>query len=194
MIEAAVLTLEESARVAGHARWLETRLFEVMGSWVRVEPDAAAKVLWSAHSRRHATAARIWRDRQPRVAHLDPDALTVPAGPGVTALVDALAGLVEPSATVARCAAVARVVEPGRLAAYATRVEQAHPLADGPVSWWTRFLLADAEACRADAEVLLGDRVADPAERQAARDTEARLAACLTGLTDALGLTGDRRP
>jgi hypothetical protein len=187
-----VLTLEDSARVAGHARWLETRLFEVLGSWVTVEADAAAKVLWSTHSRRHATAAQIWRDRQPRVAHLDRDALTVPAGPGVGALVDALAGLVEPSATAARLVAVARVVEPRRLAAYGQRVDQAHPLADGPVVRWARFLLVDAATCRAGAEDLLGDHLVGPGGREAAGDTEARLAACLADPADLFGLTGHR--
>lgn len=189
-----MLTLEESARVAGHARWTETRLFEVMGSWVTVEPDATAKVLWSTHSRRHATAAQIWRDRQPRVAHLDRNALTVPAGPGVAALVDALAGLVEPSATVARLVAVARVVEPRRLAAYANRVARAHPLADDPAVRWTRFLLADAETCRVGTEGLLCDRLAGRGGREAAGDAEARLAACLTDLTDLFGLTGHGKP
>jgi len=184
-----MLPLEESARVAGHARWLETRLFEVMGSWVAAETDPAAKVLWSTHSLRHATAAQVWHDRQPRVAHLDRNALTVAAGPGVTALVDALAALIDPPAARVRLVAVARVVETGRSAAYRRRVEQAHPLADGPVLRWTRFLLADAETCLAEAETLLAGRPATPADDDAAAAVEVRLAALLTDQTDLIGLT-----
>ncbi len=186
------LTLEEVARVAGHGRWLETRLFEVIGSWVAVEPDAAAKVLWSTHSLRHATAAQVWRDRQPRVAHLDRDALTVAADPGVAALVATLALMVDPTdpaATTSRLVAVARVVEPLRLAVYANRADRAHPLADGPTLRWTRFLLGDAETCRAEAETLLTGRLAGPGGRDATGAVEARLAALLTGDVDLIGLT-----
>ncbi len=184
------LTLEESARVAGHARWLETRLFEVLGSWVAAEPDAAAKVLWSTHSLRHATGADVWRRRQPRVAHLDRDVLTVPAGPGVAAIVDALAGLVDPEATASRLVAVARVVEPRRLAAYRHRCERAHPLADGPTLRWTKFLLTDAETCRAEAEGLLTARPAIAGTGpDAVRTIEAELTKLLPDHVDLVGLT-----
>ncbi len=182
------LTLEESARVAGHARWLERRLFEVLGSWVAAENDAAAKVLWSTHSLRHATAADVWRDRQPRVAHLDRDVLTVPSGPGVAAFIAALAELADPAdpadpaTTASRLVAVARVVEPRRLAAYRHRCERAHPLADGPTVRWTTFLLTDAETCRTEAEGLLTTRPGIPG-------TEARLGALLTDDADLVGLT-----
>jgi len=175
---------------------LEARLFEVIGAWVTAEADAAAKVLWSTHSRRHATAAQVWHDRQPRVAHLDRDTLTVPAGPGVAALVDALAGmvdLVEPPATLERLVAVARVVEPGRLAAYRHRAEQAHPLADGPVLRWTRFLIADSETCLTDADVLLDARLAASAGRAATGAIETRFAELLTDEVDLIGLTNYRQ-
>jgi len=184
------LSLEESARVAGHARWLETRLFEVLGSWVAAEPDAAAKVLWSTHSLRHATGADVWRDRQPRVAHLDRDVLTVPAGPGVAAFIAALAELAQPAdpadpadlaATTSRLVAVARVVAPRQLAAYRHRCERAHPLADGPTLRWTTFLITDAERCRIEAERLLAARPAIAAA--------AGLGALLTDDADLVGLT-----
>ncbi len=182
------LSLEESARVAGHARWLETHLFEVLGSWVTAEPDPAAKVLWSTHSRRHATAAEVWHDRQPRVAHLDRDVLTVPASPGVAAFIAALAELAhpaDPAATASRLVAVARVVEPRRLAAYRHRCERAHPLADGPTRRWTTFLLTDAETCRTEAEGLLTARPATTAE--------AKLSALLGDHADLIGLTNHTR-
>ena len=51
---AGFLSLEEAARVAGHARWLEDRLFAATGAWVGVEDEAAAKSLFSAHSLRLA--------------------------------------------------------------------------------------------------------------------------------------------
>jgi len=197
------LTLEESARVAGHARWLETRLFEVLGSWVAAEPDATAKVLWSTHSLRPAAGAEVWHDRQPRVAHLDREALTVAAGPGVAALLCALADLAHPgdptgpAATASRLVAVARVVEPRRLEAYRNRCRRAHPLADGPTLRWAGFVLADAETCRAEAEALLAARLAGPGigpdAVEAVEAVEAEMTALLTGNDDLIGLTDHAR-
>ncbi len=198
--ETEVLGLEEAARVAGHARWLETRLFEVLGSWVAAETDATAKVLWSTHSLRHATGAEVWRDRQPRVAHLDREALTVAAGPGVAALLSALAALAHPGdptgpvATASRLVAVARVVEPRRITAYRNRCRRAHPLADGPTLRWAGYMLADAEACRAEAEALLAARLAGPGiEPDAVEAVEAEMTTLLTGNDDLIGLTDHAR-
>jgi hypothetical protein len=137
------LTLEEAARLAGHARWLETRLFEVLGGWVASEPDPAAKALFSAHSLRHAWHAEVWRDRLPRVAHLHPDALTVPAAPGVAELLDALASGPGDEATFERLVGLGSVVLPTLVDDYTERLARAHPLADGPTVRWVGFVLAD---------------------------------------------------
>lgn len=141
---AGFLTLEEAARVAGHARWVEDRLFATVGEWVAVEDDPAAKSLFSAHSLRHAWHASIWRDRIPRVAHLDPDALTVPAGPGVAARMDELAAAAASGAdgTLERLTLVTGVLS-DLVAEYRDRIARAHPLADGPTVRWLRFVVAD---------------------------------------------------
>jgi hypothetical protein len=141
---AALLTLEEAARVAGHARWLEDRLFATVGEWVAVEDDPAAKALFSAHSLRHAWHASIWRDRIPRVAHLDPDALTVPAGSGVAARMEDLAAAPASGAdaTLERLSLVTGVLH-GLVADYRERIARAHPLADGPTVRWLGFVVAD---------------------------------------------------
>jgi len=189
MTESELLSLEQSARIAGHARWLETRLFEVLGSWVAVEPDAAVKALWSTLSLRHAAHAAGWHDRQPRVAHLDPEVLTVAAGANVTSLVAALGALVEPAETVARLVAVARVVEPRLQAAYRTRTERAHPLADGPTVRWTAILLADGEVAIAEAGALLDARLHTAADVDAAEARAASTVALLPDGGDLIALT-----
>ena len=141
--------------MAGHCRWLETRLFEVVGAWVAAEPDPAAKAMLSAHSLRHAWHAQVWHDRMPRVAHLDVDVLTAPAGPGVAAVVDALAATTGADQTVERLAGLTRLVLPRLVAAYRARLEAAHPLADGPTVRWLGVVLADEVAATAEAERLL---------------------------------------
>ncbi len=151
----ALLTLEDAARVAGHARWLEDRLFSVTGGWVAVEGDPVAKALFSAHSLRHAWHASVWRDRIPRVAHLDPDALTVPAGPEVAGLVDDLAAATAtgPDGTLERLTLL-RVLLQGLVADYRARIARAHPLADGPTVRWLGFVLADEVAAHEELKAL----------------------------------------
>lgn len=183
------LPLEEAAKVAGHCRWLENRLFVVLGSWVAAEPDAAVKALWSTSSLRHAAHAAGWHDRQPRVAHLDPEALTAPAGAGVASLLDALMATSDPGQTVARLVGVARVVHPRLLAAYRGRAERAHPLADGPTVRWTTALLADGEAAMAAAATLLHARLRSTGDHDAARTAEETLVALLPDGGDLIGLT-----
>ncbi|MFN2607737.1 MAG: hypothetical protein ABR511_07550 [Acidimicrobiales bacterium] len=132
----------EAARVAGHARWLEGRLFEVVGGWVQAEPHPRAKAFWAVRSRRHADHAAGWHDRQPRVAHLDPDTLAVAASPEVAALFDALAAL---DGTAPRLQAVGGVLLPALVAAYRARIAVAHPLADGATVRWATRVAADEE-------------------------------------------------
>ena len=145
--------------MAGHARWLETRLFEVMGAWVAVEPDPEVKAVFAAHSLRHAWHADVWGGRLPRVAHLDADALTVAAGDPVAEVVTALAGAAGADQTVERLAAVARVVLPRLVTAYRDRLQAAHPLADGPTVRWLGLVVADEAAALAEVDRLLQARL-----------------------------------
>ncbi len=145
--------------MAGHSRWLETRLFEVVGAWVTVESDAEVKATLAAHSLRHAWHAEVWAGRLPRVAHLGADALTVAAGTGVEAVVGALEGLAGGDQTVERLVGVARVVLPRLVAAGRARLQAAHPLADGPTARWVGLVVADEAAALAEVERLLHARL-----------------------------------
>lgn len=186
MAEPQFLTLEESARVAGHARWVETRLFEVLGSWVHAEHDAAVKTLWAVRSRRHADHAAGWHDRQPRVAHLHADVLTVAANAGAAALLEALARTAGADDTDLRLTAVARVVLPALVGAYRSRLARAHPLADGPTVRWSSLVVADEEEARMRVEELLASRQDGGGE--ARRSHQSRLQALISGTTGLLGL------
>ena len=150
-----VLTLEEAARVAGHARWLEDRLFTVVGEWVAVEEDPAAKAVFASHSLRHAWHAAVWRDRFPRVAHLDPDAFTVPAGEAVADRLEDLAAADEtgPDGMRGRVTLLAALLR-DLAGAYRERLARAHPLADGPTGRWLGFILDDEVAALEELQAL----------------------------------------
>ncbi|HEX2272501.1 MAG TPA: hypothetical protein VHG90_01340 [Acidimicrobiales bacterium] len=145
--------------MAGHSRWLETRLYEVLGAWVAVEPDPEVKSAFAAHSLRHAWHAEVWRERVPKVAHLDADALTVPAGEAVAGMVGALEEAAGADQTIERLVGVARLVLPRLVAAYRVRLEAAHPLADGPTVRWLGLVLADEGAALAEVDRLLQARL-----------------------------------
>ena len=157
-VAAGFLTLEEAARVAGHARWLEDRLFAVTGGWVAVENDPAAKALFSAQSLRHAWHASVWGDRFPRVAHLELDVLTVPASAAVADRLDdmAAAGAPGPDGTHRRVVLLAALLQ-DLVEAYRERVARAHPLADGPTVRWLGFVLADETAALEELQSLATD-------------------------------------
>ena len=103
----------------------------------------------------------MWRDRIPRVAHLDPDALTVPAGPGVAVLADDLAAVTAagPEGTLARLDLLGQVLA-SLVDAYRDRIARAHPLADAPTVRWLGFVLADEVAALTEVRALSDGRKA----------------------------------
>jgi hypothetical protein len=59
------LTIDDTARLLGHATWLERRLFEVFGSWVPSTPEPALKLALARHSRHHAWHAELLEPLRP---------------------------------------------------------------------------------------------------------------------------------
>jgi hypothetical protein len=85
------LAIEASARRAGGHRWVEQRLFELLGRWAAELPDDGAAVLVGAHSRQHGAHAELWRTCLPTLPHLDPESVTVAPSPAFAAVVEAVA-------------------------------------------------------------------------------------------------------
>jgi hypothetical protein len=131
----------------------------VLGGWVATEPDPEVKAALAAHSLRHAWHAEVWRDRLPRVAHLDADELTVPAGRGVERVLEALRATGGADQTLERLVGVGRLMLPRLAAAYRARREAAHPLADGPTVRWLGLVLADEASALAEVDRLLQARL-----------------------------------
>ena len=141
-----------SLRVAaGHYGWLERRLFEVLGGWVRSVPDPEVKVLLRAQSHEHAWHARLWDE-------------LVAGGPGsggpgpgpdgaLAGVVDAVAG---PSGTAERLAGMYRVLLPRLVDAYGALSDAAVPSSDGPLVRALSLMLADDVPAIEDAERLIG--------------------------------------
>ncbi len=147
-----MLTLEETARLTGRYRWLEMRLFETMGRWIPSVPEPEVAVLLGTQCHHHAWHAELWYARLPELRELDPEELTAPAGEGVAALLTAAA---EPAATIPRLVGLYRVLIPRTIAAYASHLDRASPVSDGPVIRALKLALADEQEDWRAGEALL---------------------------------------
>ena len=51
--------VEDSARRVGHYKWIEMRLFEVLGGWVATVPELDVKIKLGVHCYKHAWHAEL---------------------------------------------------------------------------------------------------------------------------------------
>lgn len=152
------VSLEESARRAGANRWLEARLFEVIGAWVAATPETAARLLLDRHSRHHAWRAAQWWERLPVLADVDREALcTAPSG-GWAAAIEAMASV---AGTAERLASLYRVVVPRLHSRYHAQGREASEVADGASLRTLRIVGADLASDWHAGEAVLEDLLAD---------------------------------
>lgn len=134
------MTLLESARRLGTSVWVEQRLFEVLGGWVRAAHDPALAVALGTVARHHAAHALDLSALLPATRDHDPAALvSPPAGEGD--LWASVAGAPTPEA------GLSIVVGPalsGHLGALGSWLGDASPVRDGPgIRVVTAVLAAD---------------------------------------------------
>lgn len=126
-------SLEELATRFGHYRWVEQRLFEILGGWVPAVAEPESKLLLRSHAFRHAWYSQLWEDRLPRTAHLHPDCVTAESL-GAGQVLGVLAGM---DATADRLSATYEVVLPHLLDVYRS-VSAPEPLAR-----WLRIVMGE---------------------------------------------------
>jgi hypothetical protein len=167
------LDLESATRlVAGHC-WVESRMFEIVGSWVTSTDEVSVKLMLDRHSRHHAWRAGQWWDRLPELADVDRDAVVEAAA---NRWATPLSEVEAMDTTVARLAAAYRSALPRLCLEYARHRASASPVRDGSTLWTLGIVGADAAADWAEGEGalqgLLTDRAAVDRASQAARDVE----------------------
>jgi hypothetical protein len=174
-------SFEESATVAGHNLWFETRLFEVLGAWVAAERDPEAKLAFGRHSFRHAGHAQLWRNRLPTVpeARWQAGVLTVPSDAGLAAFVDVLGETVGPDQTIERLVGAYRVAGPRLVSTYRDHLEEADPVNEGPTIRGLHLMAADELDAWRDGERLLERMLRSRADVDRAGAHQARLEALL---------------
>jgi hypothetical protein len=168
-------TFEELARRVGQYRWVEMRLFEVVGAWVPSVPELDVKVRLSACSYKHAGHADLWRTHFPLLAGMDVELLTVPANDHVASVMDALATPGPSGATVERLAGLYRVVLPHVIAIYRHHLDSASPATDGPILRCLRLILSDEIEDWQEGEMMLRSLIRTPEEVDRATAHQAEL-------------------
>ena len=119
---------ETVARI-GHYKWLEMRLFDILGTWVAIIDDNEVASCLGHHCAHHAFHAELWHRRLIELGHHRPDELTMPAAPEIEAVFDALLGEIT---MVERLVGLYRVVLPALIAAYSFHLDNINEVSDAP--------------------------------------------------------------
>ncbi|MDY7104013.1 MAG: hypothetical protein S0880_22750 [Actinomycetota bacterium] len=163
--------LVETSTRLGRLRWMELRLFEILGSWVPGTDEPEISAFLARTSYHHAWHADLWLEHLPTLWGEDAETLTSP-GPGGAALCDALtAGA---TGSVERLVGTHRVVLPRLLIAYRSLVASVPVAAAGPLRRWSRLVIEDLRDDWATGEMLLQGLLDDDAalDRAHARHRE----------------------
>lgn len=149
--------IETSTRL-GRLRWMELRLFEILGSWVPEtdEPEISAFLARTSHH--HAWHADLWLEHLPTLWGEDAETLTSP-GDGGTALCDVLVR--DAGTSVERLVGTHRVVVPRLLTAYRALVGSVPAVAAGPLRRWSRLVMDDLVADWTTGELLVQGLLTD---------------------------------
>lgn len=177
------LDLHATARRAGAARWLDARLFEILGGWVASVPEPEVKIALATQAGHHGWHATLWDERLPTLHDVDPAAWVAPA-PGVEPAVALLAGA---DRTVERLVGVHRVLLPRLVAAHAEHLDRASPVADGPTIRTLRLVLSDEVEDQRAGERLLQARLRSRADVERAAAHQAAIESLLVEAGPLLG-------
>jgi hypothetical protein len=150
-----LFTVEESARRVGHYKWIEMRLFEVLGGWVATVPEVDVKITLGRHCYHHAWHAELWHKRLPELREMNPDRLCRAPNAELEAFVEALT---EPEAhdqTIEKLVGVYRVLLPRKIGAYTYHLNATSKITDAPTIRSLGFILEDELTDWREGEMLL---------------------------------------
>jgi hypothetical protein len=174
MINSGAVSLVEAARVVGGYAWWEERLFETLGAWVPVVPEAEVKLRLAADSHHHAWHASLWRERLPELREMQGQQFVVaPAErPGSAAFVAAVGAA---PTTIEKLVGVYRVALPRQVATYQRHLDRASAVADGPTIRALELVLADELADWRRGELLIQDHLSSAGDVERGAAHQARL-------------------
>ena len=143
------LTIDDSARFLSHATWLERRLFEAVGEWVRSTPEPVVKLALARQSRHHGWHAELLEPLRPDTRDHDLEQ-RAPLDAGWRTLV---ARLLAASTTPQRLEHLGDVLRQS-VKCYEEHIGAMSPVRDWPVRRALLLVLDDERAALAEIEGL----------------------------------------
>lgn len=178
MREEGWLDLQATARRAGAARWLDARLFEILGRWVPSAAEPEVKIALATQASHHGWHAGLWGERLPTLHGVDPASWVGPPSAALEQAVELVAGA---TATIDRLAGVHRALLPRMAAAHAAHLEAASPVSDAPTIRTLRLVLRDELEDQQAGERLLHGLLRSPADVDLAAAHQAAVESLLAG-------------
>ena len=158
----------------GNYKWIEMRLFEVLGGWVATVPELDVKLVLGRQCYHHAWHAELWNKRLPELREMNTDRLTEPPNDEMIQFVDALRDPEAPELTIEKLVGVYRVLIPRKVAAYTFHMNATSKITDAPTIRSLNFALQDELEDWREGEMLLQSLIQTPeeVERAAKRQQE----------------------
>ncbi len=136
-------SVEETARRVGHYKWIEMKIFELMGGWVATVPELDVKLRLGTHCYHHAFHSELWHKRLPELREMNPDKMTVPPNEEMEAFVEALGAPEAADQTIEKLVGLYRVLLPALIAAYTYHRNNTSTITDMPTIRSLGFCLQD---------------------------------------------------
>lgn len=180
-------SVEETARRAGNYKWLEMKIFELMGGWVATVPELDIKLRLGTHCYHHAFHSELWHKRLPELREMSPEKVTVPPNEEFVAFMDALSEPEAADQTIEKMVGMYRVLLPHLIAAYTYHRNNTSSITDSPTIRSIDFCLQDDMEEWREGEMITQSLILDAADARRAADHQAKLTALMIA---AGGVTG----
>jgi hypothetical protein len=180
-------SVEETAVRVGNYKWIEMRIFELMGGWVATVPELDIKLRLGTHCYHHAFHSELWHKRLPELREMNPERLTVPPNPEMEAFVAALGEPEAPEQTIEKLVGLYRVLLPHLIAAYTYHLNNTSQITDAPTIRSINFCLQDDLEEWREGEMIIQSLIETPEEIDRATAHQARLSKLML---EAGGITG----
>ncbi len=180
-------SVEETARRVGNYKWIEMRIFELLGGWVATVPELDIKLRLGMHCYHHSFHAELWHKRLPQLREMDPARLTLPPNAELEAFVDVLADPDRTDDTLLKLVGFYRVLVPQLVGAYTFHRNNTASITDAPTMRALDLTIADDMDEWRDGEMMIQSLLANVEDVERATAHQQRLA---TLMFAAGGITG----
>lgn len=180
-------SVEETARRVGNYKWVEMKIFELMGGWVATIPELDIKLRLGTHCYHHAFHSELWHKRLPELREMSPEKVTVPPNDAFVDFIDALAAPEGPDQTIEKMVGMYRVLLPHLIAAYTYHRNNTSSITDSPTIRSLDFCLNDDMEEWREGEMITQSLIETPEDARRAADHHAELTALMLA---AGGITG----